>query len=187
MTAKMRLDVKQPLLSQPQFCLAAGIDMITANNWVARHVLLPSEIGGRQIKGTRLYSVTKAFEGKLIGELVTFHKIPPSEAAKVAEKVVGAGWVGHWTKAFLRGGPYIQSFMVVAWIGGRLAYQQISGDPATGRPDFSSVKAEDVDYFLEHPFIVLPLSQLYLEVFNKCSAILYGSNTDQKKITSEDA
>ncbi len=178
MIEKLPFSVKAPLLSQTQFCEAASIDMTTANNWVARRVLLPTEIGGRQIKGTRLYSVTKAFEGKLIGELVKFHKIPPSDAARVAEKVVGAGWVGHWTRAFQSGGPYIPSFMLVAWMRGRLAYQQISGDPATGRPDFSSVKAEDVDCFLEHPFIVLPLSQLYLDVFNKCSAILSGSDTD---------
>ena len=182
MITKVPFSVKDPLLSQPQFCEVAGIDMLTANNWVARRVLLPTEIGGRQIKGTRLYSVTKAFEGKLIGELVKAHKIPPSDAAKVAEKVVGAGWVGHWTRAFQSGGSHIPSFMLVAWVEGRLAYQQIAGDPATGRPDFSSVKASDVDCFLEHPFLVVPLSQLYLDVFNKCSKILSGAKAEENKV-----
>ena len=181
MIRKLPFSVKDPLLSQPQFCDAAGIDMTTANNWVARGVLLPTEIGGRQIKGTRLYSITKAFEGKLIGELVKYHKIPPSDAAKVAEKVVGAGWIGHWTRAFESDGRYIPSFMLVAWINGRVAYQQIAGDPSYGRPNFSSVEASDVDYLFEHPFIVLPLSQLYLAVFKKCSAILSGQNVEQNK------
>jgi hypothetical protein len=130
--------------------------------------------------------VTKAFEGRLIGELVKYHKIPPSDAAKVAEEVVEAGWVGHWTRAFQSGGPFIHSFLLVAWIEGRLAYKQISGDPATGRPDFSSAKASDVDCFLEHPFLVLPLSQLYLVVFNKCSEFLSGS-TGRKNATDKDA
>lgn len=179
MIKKLPFGVKDPVLSQSQFCEVAGIDMTTANNWVARKVCLPTEIGGRHIKGTRLYSVTKAFEGKLIGELVKYHKIPPSDAARVAEKVVSAGWIGHWTKAFESGDPYIPSFMLVAWISGRVAFQQIAGDAVSRRPDFSSVRASDVDYFLEHPFIVLPLSQLYLGVFNKCSAILSGSKGKQ--------
>jgi len=176
----MRLDVKQPILSQPQFCEAAGIDMTTANNWVARRVLLPSEIGGRQIKGTRLYSVTKAFQGRIIGELVRHHKIPPSDAAKVAQKVTEGGWVEHWTRAFENEGTYLAAFVLIASIGDRLAFQQIAGDNS-GRPDFSSVKASDVDCFLEHPFIVLPLSHLYLVVFNKCSAILSNSNEDKSQ------
>jgi hypothetical protein len=159
--------------------------MTTANNWVARKVLPPTEIGGRQIKGTRLYSVTKAFQGKLIGELVKYHKIPPSDAAKVAEEVVGAGWIGHWTRAFESGGRYIPSFILVAWKNGRVAYKQIKGDAVSGRPDFSSVPASDVDCFLDHPCIVLPLSQLYLDVFNKCSEILFGPNA-VKKATGED-
>jgi hypothetical protein len=185
MIKRRPFNVKEPLLSQPQFCEVAGIDMQTANNWVARQVLAPTEIGGRQIKGTRLYSVTKAFQGRVIGELVQFHRIPPSEAAKVAEEVVEAGWVAHWTRAFEKGGPYIHSFMLVAWIKNRVAYQQISGDPTTGRPDFSSVKAGDVDYFFEHPFVVLPLSQLYLAVFNKCSKILSGAKVEENT-TGED-
>lgn len=185
MIRKLPISVKAPALSQPQFCDAAGIDMTTANNWVARRILLPTEIGGRQIKGTRLYSVTKAFEAKLIGELVKYHKIPPSDAAKVAAKVVEAGWLGHWTRAFESGGPYIASFMLVAWINNRLAYQQIAGDDS-GRPNFSSVKADDVDHFLKHPFIVLPLSELYWEVFSKCFEILSGSKADQKSAARDD-
>jgi hypothetical protein len=164
--------VKEPVLSQPQFCEVAGIDMRTANNWVARKVVTPSEIGGRQIKGTRLFSVTKAFQGRLIGELVNYHRTPPSDAAKIAEKVTEAGWIRHWTDAFERGVPGISSFMLVAWVNGRVGYQQIAGDPSTGFPDFSSVKRDDVDCFFKHPFIILPLSRLYREVYEKCREIL---------------
>jgi hypothetical protein len=180
MIRKLPFGVKDPVLSQPQFCEAAGIDMRTANNWVARGVLVPTEIGGRQIKGTRLYSVTKAVEGRLIGELVKYHRIPPSDAARVAEKVAGAGWIGHWTRAFESGGSGIPSFMLVAWIGERIAYQQIAGDFSTGRPDFSSVRPSDVDYFLEHPFIVLPLSQLYRDVYNRVFEIAVPANSTSK-------
>lgn len=169
---RLGFGVKEPVLSQTQFCEIAGIDMGTANNWVARKVLTPTEIGGRQIKGTRLYSVAKAFQGRLIGELVNYHKVPPSDAAKVAEKVADAGWIGHWTRAFERGGSGISSFMLVAWIGGRVAYQQIAGDASTGYPDFSSVRKDDLDCFFEHPFIVLPLSRLYREVYEKSCEIL---------------
>jgi hypothetical protein len=166
--------VKDPLLSQPQFCEVAGIDMRTANNWVARKVIAPSEIGGRQIKGTRLFSVTKAFHGRVIAELVECHRIPPSDAAKMADKVIEAGWVRHWTRAFERGDSGIPSFMLVAWVNGGVAYQQIAGNASTGYPDFSSVKREDVECFFEHPFIVMPLSRMYRDVYEKCREILAG-------------
>ena len=171
---KLPFSVKEPVLSQVQFCEVAGIDMRTANNWVARKVVTPSEIGGRQIKGTRLYSVTKAFQGRLIGELVNYHRIPPSDAAKIAEKVTEAGWIRHWTDAFERGGSGISSFMLVAWVNGRIAYQQVAGNASTGFPDFSSVKKDDIEGFFDHPFIVLPLSRLYREVYEKCREISAG-------------
>ena len=68
--------------------------------------------------------------------------------------------------------------MLVAWINGRLVYQQIAGDATTGRPDFGSVRASDVDCFLEHPFVVLPPTRIYLDVFNKCSEMLTAEQND---------
>ena len=43
---KHAVDVKAPILSQPQFCLAAGVDMATANNWIARRFLSRPKLAG---------------------------------------------------------------------------------------------------------------------------------------------
>jgi hypothetical protein len=98
--------------------------------------------------------------------------MPPSDAASVAEK--STDWIEHWTRAFEGNRPYIASFMLVAWLDGRLASQPIAGNDSG--PDFSSVKASDTSRFLDHPFIVLPISRLYLAVFKKCREILSDAN-----------
>ena len=148
-------------LSQTEFCEATGLDMATVNNYVARGILTPTEIGGRQVKGTRLYSMSKTYEGRIIAELVQ-HKIPPSDAAKIAS--VATDVVFAW-----RPDPY----MVVAWLNGRLSCQMISDKK--GQPDFSN---KAIVRFLSHPFIVLPITNILSDVLDKCFSVL-RSRKDQ--------
>jgi hypothetical protein len=169
-------DVKAPILSQPQFCFAADVDMLTANNWVARKVLQPTEIGGRQIKGTRLYSITKAFEGRIIIELVKHQKIGPGdaakavEAAKIAALATKGGWVEHWARALDANRSLVAAFMVVACSNDCYDAQVINGN-ASGWPDFSSVPNMRRRFF-KHPFLVLPHKDLFVDVWKKCVAML---------------
>lgn len=169
------LDVKAPILSQPQFCTAADADMVTVNNWIARGVLQPTEIGGRQIKFTRLFSVTKAYEGRIISELVRHDKIGPADASKVVEAAEVAalaqkgGWVEHWARALSAGRPFIPAFTVVAWLNDCFDAQVINGDKK-GWPDFSS--ASGMRRFFDHPFLILPSSGLFVDVWHKCVALL---------------
>ncbi len=165
--------VKQPLLSQPQFCLVANVDMMTANNWVARHILEPTEIGGRQIKGTRLYSISKAYEGRIIGELVKRHKIPPSDAAKIAELATKGGFIEHWARALQSKGKRFIAYMAVAWSDDCYASQMVSGDK-NGLPEFSIEEMKD---FFDHTFIMLPLTAIFVDVYEKSLTML---KADQK-------
>lgn len=150
--------------------------MLTANNWVARKVLEPTEIGGRQIKGTRLYSISKAFEGRIIIELVKHQKIGPGDAAKVVEAAQIAalatkgGWVEHWARALDANRSLVTAFMVVAWSNDCYDAQVINGD-ASALPDFSSVPNMRRRFF-KHPFLVLPHKDLFVDVWKKCVAIL---------------
>jgi hypothetical protein len=170
------VDVKAPILSQPQFCEAAGVDMMTANNWIARGVLKPSEIGGRQIKGTRLYSITKAFEGRIIAELVK-QGIGPAQSsealvagARVASVATRGGWVEHWARAFDAKRPFVSAFMVLAWSGDCYDAQLVSGNQA-GWPDFSAVPDMRRRFF-GHPFVVLPIADFFLDVWKKSVVML---------------
>jgi hypothetical protein len=170
------VDIKQPILSQPQFCQAAGMNMVMANNLVARRILLPSEIGGRHIKGTRLYSISKAYEGRIISETVTHHKVPLADAAAIGQLGTAGGYIEHWARALDADRPLIPAFMVVAWSKGCYDKQIISADEKTGWPDFASVPNMRRRFF-KHPFLVLPLSDLFADVWQKCVAML---SSDQK-------
>jgi hypothetical protein len=168
---KAALDIEQPILSQPQFCQAAGIDMVMANNLVARRILLPSEIGGRHIKGTRLYSISKAYEGRIISETATHHKVPLADAAAIGQLGTAGGYIEHWARALDADRPLIPAFMVVAWSKGCYDKQIISADEQTGWPDFASVPNMRRRFF-RHPFMVLPLLDFFVDVRQKCLAML---------------
>jgi hypothetical protein len=45
------------LFSQAELCEAAGIDRETANNWIKRGLLETTAVGGRKMRGRRLFSV----------------------------------------------------------------------------------------------------------------------------------
>jgi hypothetical protein len=171
------VDIKQPILSQPQFCRAAGIDMVMANNLVARRILLPTEIGGRHIKGTRLYSISKAYEGRIISETATHHKVPLADAAAIGRLATEGGYIEHWARALDADKPLIAAFMVVAWSKGCYDKQIISADEKTAWPDFSSVPNMRSRFF-RHPFLVLPLVDFFEDVRKKCLAML---SSEQKE------
>jgi hypothetical protein len=161
------INVKRPILTQPQFCAVAGIDMVTANNWVARNVLSPSQVGERQVKGTRLYSLSRAYEGRIISELVRLQKIQPSDAAKVAELATKGGWIEHWARALEGKGKFVTAYMVVAWADDCYDSQIINGDK-DGLPDFS---VKEMKRFLGGAFIVLPLTTIFTDVYKRYLAI----------------
>lgn len=162
------INVKHPILSQTQFCAVVGADMVTVNNWVARKVLTPTEIGGRQIKGTRLYSMSSAYAGRIIAELVRHHKIPPSDAAMIAELATKGGWIEHWARALEGKGKFVPAYMLVAWRDDCYESQIVNGD----KDDLPDLSVKEAKPFLGHPFIVLPLTTLFFDVFSKCKEML---------------
>jgi hypothetical protein len=164
---KRYLDINLPILSQPQFCLAAGIDMTTANNWVAREILLPTQTGGPRIKGTRLYSVSRAYQGRILGELVR-NKIPPSDAAKIAELATRDERIEHWARSLEANRPFRAAFMIVTWADDCYESQIIDGDK-NGLPVFACLSRKRLASLL---FIVVPLTSLFITVFKKCLAML---------------
>jgi hypothetical protein len=145
----------------------------------AANVLRPSKPGGRQIKGTRLYSISKAYEGRIIGELVK-QRIGPADAgkalAKIAELATKGGWIESWARALEANRPLIPAYMIVAWSNDCYDAQVINGDDKTGWPDFASVP--DIRRrFFKHPFLILPHKDLFVDVWRKCMTMLAA---DQK-------
>lgn len=171
------VDVKLAVLTQPQFCTAVGTDMITVNNWIARDIVRPTQVGARQAKGTRRYSIADAYQGRILNEVIRHHKIGPADAAKlydaarIAALAKKGGWVEHWARALDENRAFVTSFMVVAWINDCYDAQVVNGDK-DGWPDFSS--APNTRRFLKHPFLLLPSTGIFLDVREKCLTMLAG-------------
>src|SRR5580692_8961854 len=108
------LKVNDPVLTQPNFCSVTGLTNVMVNNLVQRDLFEPDEIGGQKIKGVRLFSRKKAYEGRIIGELVK-QEIPLSIAAKISRLATKGGWLEHWERSLDANRPFIPAFMVVTW------------------------------------------------------------------------
>jgi hypothetical protein len=170
--------VNDPVLSQPQFCLVSGLDMVATNNLLARHQFESDEIGGRHIKGaTRLFSIPKAWQGRLISDAIQRQQFPIARAVEIADVVARLaaknGWLQHWAKALEARRPLIPGFAVVAWLNDCYDAYLVEGDQKTGLPILSSIPKR----FLPHPYLMLPLSAPFIDVWQKCLAILDSERT----------
>jgi hypothetical protein len=183
MTKKPRfhIPVHLPILSQPQMCSVAGMTMATANNLVARGIFGPDDAGQYRAKGTRKYSMARVYEGRIISEQLVHQKVGPSDAAealkvaKLAALARKGGWVEHWARNLDAGRPFIRAFMVVSWVND-CWNAEVIGEDKFGWPDFSAVKDMRRRFFT-HPFTVWPLTDLFIDVRQKCMAILMPDKT----------
>jgi len=93
------------------------------------------------------------------------------DAAAIGRLATEGGYIEHWARALDANKPLIAAFMVVAWSKGCYDKQIISADEKTGWPDFASVPNMRRRFF-KHPFLLLPLSDLFVDVWQKCVAML---------------
>ena len=170
--------IHEPILTQRQYSVLTGFDPVTTNNLVARNILPVDEVVPGRGRGVRLFTRLRAWEGRNVNESVTHHKMPLADAAEIAKVATRlatkGGWLDHWARALTEGRPVDAKFMVVTW-GADNCYdaQLIDGNKA-GEPDFSSPEAAR---FLTHPFMVLPLSTLFEDVWKRSMGML---SADQK-------
>jgi hypothetical protein len=172
--AQPPLQVNAAIFTQQQFCSATGLTMVMTNNLMARDLLSSDKIAGRYIKGaTRLWSFETMPVGRIISDLTTDHKIPLGEAAEIGKQAVSlakkGGYFDHWARALDRGRPFVSAFLVVARFNDCYDAQIINRDKER-RPDFSS--APNMRRFFKRPFLILPLSDIFEDVWRKARAIL---------------
>jgi hypothetical protein len=169
------IQVKEPILSQPQFNAVSGLSDVTTNNYIARGILESAQIGGRQIKGIRLFTLEQAYGGRLIADLVKTQKIPASDAAKIAKTAIDllnkGGFLEHWIRAVDANRNMVAAYLMDAWLDDCYTAEIISGDK-DGLPDFSIRK---VKQFLGHPFMMVRLDRPFVDCYRKCLSILKPS------------
>src|SRR5437588_2876754 len=76
------------LFSQAELCEAAGIDHETANNWIKRGLLETTAVGGRRMRGRRLFSMLEIYKAHLMNEAINYLGIPPSHCAEIANRAI---------------------------------------------------------------------------------------------------
>ena len=148
----------EPVLTQRQYSTLTGFNPVTTNNLVSRNILPVDEVVPGRGRGVRLFTRLRAWEGRIVYEAVTHHKMPLADAAEIAEVAVRlasqGGYLDHWGRELGKGRLGIPVFLLVTWSDGCYDAQVINGNE-TGGPDFSAPEAAR---FLSHPFMIVPLS-----------------------------
>jgi hypothetical protein len=170
--------IHEPILTQRQYSALTGFDPVTTNNLIARDILPVDEVVPGRGRGVRLFTRLRAWEGRIVNESVTHHKMPLADAAKIAEVAsrlaTKGGWLDHWARALSEGRPFVATYLAVTWGADNCYDAQIIDGNKAGEPDFSS---SEVARFLTHPFMVVPLSTLFEDVWKKSMVML---SADQK-------
>jgi hypothetical protein len=170
--------IYEPILPQRQYCLIAGLDTVLTNNLIKRNILHFDKVVAGRGRGTRLFTPLQAWEGRILNEAVKHHKLPFPEAIRVAQaagRLARDGkWIDHWARNLSEGRPFVAAFMLVTWADDCYDAWIIAADK-NGGPDFSS---PDAARFLAHPFMTIPVSNFFVDVWNKSKALLAA---DQEK------
>jgi hypothetical protein len=165
--------LRKPIHTQRHYAALTGFDLVTISNLVARRIVPVDEVVPGKGKGVRLFTRLNAWEGRIMHESVEHHKMPLADAAKIAKTAsrfaTEGGYVDYWARLLEKDRPLVAlAFLVVTWSGNCYDAQIIGGNKA-GEPDFSSSEAAR---FLPHPFMVIPLSALFEDVWRKGTAML---------------
>ena len=174
------MDVQTGIFTQAELCKITGLDSVTVDTWLLRGIMHTTKVGGRILRGRRLFSVLAIFEAAVIGELVTHLAIPPSEAAKVAKCATADwnapdDWKSRVIKAVDRSASIASVFLILVrrdddWVtitsyGNKAPWVQ--PHPA-------------YEKWLTRPFAVLPAADLLSSVYKKCREISKDSGGEAR-------
>jgi hypothetical protein len=173
------IDVEAPIFTQAELCKITGLDNGTVDSWLLRGILETTKVGGRALRGRRLFSVAAIFQATVIAELVARLAIPPSEAAKVARCDAVAEWTGRddWKsrtiQVFERSAKVTSVFLLIVRADDDWKAKEAYGKNA---PLFEPRSI--YEKWLALPFIVLPASELLSSVYKKCME-MYQTGKDE--------
>jgi hypothetical protein len=158
------METTTALFSQAELCEAAGIDRQTANNWVKRGLLETSTLGGRKLRGRRLFSMLEICKAHLMNQAIKCLAIPVSDAAEVVSEAIAA--FVKTEKLTRIEDDHEPSFAVT--LVSRHRDRWITDLRRGGKALFSEKESREVRY----PVAVLPISQAFVAIHHQCAKFL---------------
>jgi len=158
------METNVALFSQVELCEAAGIDHETANNWIKRGLLETTAVGGRRMRGRRLFSMLEIYKAHLMNEMIEHLGIPPSHSAEIANRAI-TGFVK--TEKLTRIDDDHEPAFAIALVA-RQRGKWVT-DLRFGRESlFSSKEAQQAG----NPLAVLPISEAFTRIHRQCVKFL---------------
>ncbi len=125
-----------------------------------------------------MFRRSNAWRGRTMIDSARHGKMPLADAAEIArlaDRLARKGmWMQQWARALAEGHPMVPAFLAVTWSKECYDAEVIPGGK-DGWPDFSSGRNMR-ERFFAHPLLLVPISQLYVEVWTKSAAMLAEDN-----------
>lgn len=174
---KVEMDVQVGIFTQAELCQVTGLNSVTVDTWLIRGILRTTKVGGRTLRGRRLFSVLAIFEAKVTSELVTRLSLPPSEASEVA-RCAAADWntADDWKfrviTAIERSAKFASVFLMIVRTEDGWRTIPVYGN-GNGPPLFEP--RSKYEKWFANPLGILPASDLLSSVYVRCREISNGS------------
>jgi hypothetical protein len=167
------MDVQTGTFTQAELCQVTGLNNVTVDTWLIRGILQTTKVGGRTLRGRRLFSVLAIFEAAVVGELVNRLAMAPSEAAKVA-RCAAADWntADDWKPrvitAIERSAKLTNVFLIIVRTEDGWRTVPVYGD-RNGPPVFEP--RSKYEGWFATALGILPASDLLSSIYVKCRKI----------------
>jgi hypothetical protein len=152
------------LFSQAELCEAAGIDRETANNWIKRGLLETTAVGGRRMRGRRLFSMLEIYKAYLMNEAIEYLAIPPSHCAEIASRAIAE--FAKKEKLTSIDDDHEPTFVIALVV--RQRGKWVTDLRFGNKPLYSSKEAQQA----AHPLAILPISEAFTATHQKCVKFL---------------
>jgi len=158
------MEITVALFSQAELCEAAGIDHETANNWIKRGLIETTAVGGRKMRGRRLFSMLEIYKAHLMNEAITYLGILPSHCADIANRAIAEF---AKTEKLTRIDDDHEPTFAIALVS-RQHGKWITDVRFGSKALFSSKEAQQVG----NPFAILPISETFTAIHRHCVKFL---------------
>ena len=179
------INLNEPIFAQTELCDMARLEANTVNNWVRLNHVVPAPSTDRRMRGRRFYTLLECVKARIMGSCVERLAMQPAHAAEVAAhalQVIAKELPGEEIATI---DVAVFSYLIVSQASGNVtvstAYRWGKFAQAGADPTFYGMNPENYPaampvIFPLEAFAIVPITQLFREVFNAATEILEGDS-----------